>query len=571
MYPVIYNYNSTDFSTQGLGALSDCISCEVTEELNGVFTLELQYPLLGARSEYLTTGNIIAVKPSSTQTRQAFRINQVKKSFASSYQVYANHISYDLSGFPIRQSATYNGLTSVINALNNMTWDAGEVPFHRFTFQTDLASSATFSMEGIQTVRSWMGGQDGSILATYGGEWSYDNFNCYLMSRRGRDTGYRISYGKNLAEYEKQRDYASYSHVCAYWKKSEDIAYSDLVATGVSCAFRCAYLDASSIFSNRPTTAQLNTYAASQAGGLNMLPQTITITPAQLGNKSIGMGDSVLICYENVLQTRVVKTVWNVLAGEYKTIELGTRKTSIADTIKSVSGGSGGSSYSPISITVDDTLSTVSTNPVQNKVITNALGNKVTVEAGKGLSTNDYTTADKDKLSGIESGAEVNQNAFGNVMVGGTTIAADSETDTLTIVAGDNITLTPDATNDTLTIAAVGSGSPSDYVIEQGTGYVKWASGKMECWKRETVTVNCTSAWSSGIYYGSISGRTYPQTFEGYPVSIVHAQVTNGGAWMVQNYDNYSASQTGQLYFYRVGSSAITATINIYAVGRWEQ
>ena len=82
------------------------------------------------------------------------------------------------------------------------------------------------------------------------------------------------------------------------------------------------------------------------------------------------------------------------------------------------------------------------------------LGGKVDKETGKGLSTNDYTTTEKNKLSGIASGAEVNQNAFSNIAVGSTTIAADSKTDTLTLTAGSNITLTPNATSDTITIAA---------------------------------------------------------------------------------------------------------------------
>lgn len=79
---------------------------------------------------------------------------------------------------------------------------------------------------------------------------------------------------------------------------------------------------------------------------------------------------------------------------------------------------------------------------------------KVDKVSGKGLSTNDFTTTLKNKLDGIASGAEVNQNAFSNVTVGSTTIAADGKTDTLTIVAGSNVTLTPDATNDSLTITA---------------------------------------------------------------------------------------------------------------------
>jgi len=80
--------------------------------------------------------------------------------------------------------------------------------------------------------------------------------------------------------------------------------------------------------------------------------------------------------------------------------------------------------------------------------------NKVDKESGKGLSTNDFTDALKTKLDGVATGAEVNQNAFSNVVVGSTTIAADGKTDTLTLVAGSNVTLTPDATNDKVTIAA---------------------------------------------------------------------------------------------------------------------
>ena len=64
------------------------------------------------------------------------------------------------------------------------------------------------------------------------------------------------------------------------------------------------------------------------------------------------------------------------------------------------------------------------------------------------------SVADKTKLNGIATGAEVNQNAFSSIVVGSTTISADTKTDTLTMVAGSNITLTPDATNDKITIAA---------------------------------------------------------------------------------------------------------------------
>lgn len=56
-----------------------------------------------------------------------------------------------------------------------------------------------------------------------------------------------------------------------------------------------------------------------------------------------------------------------------------------------------------LSIVIDSALSTTSENPVQNKVITAALNGKVDTETGKGLSTNDYTTAEKTKLAGLSN------------------------------------------------------------------------------------------------------------------------------------------------------------------------
>ena len=66
----------------------------------------------------------------------------------------------------------------------------------------------------------------------------------------------------------------------------------------------------------------------------------------------------------------------------------------------------------------------------------------------------------------------INQNAFSNVTVGSTTIAADTTTDTLTLVAGSNITLTPDATNDKITIAATDTvyTHPSTHAASMITG-----------------------------------------------------------------------------------------------------
>lgn len=83
-----------------------------------------------------------------------------------------------------------------------------------------------------------------------------------------------------------------------------------------------------------------------------------------------------------------------------------------------------------------------------------ALEGKVNVETGKGLSTNDFTTTLLDKLNSIQANAEINQNAFSNVLVGSDNVAADAKTDTLTLLAGNNVTITANTQTGTITISA---------------------------------------------------------------------------------------------------------------------
>lgn len=108
----------------------------------------------------------------------------------------------------------------------------------------------------------------------------------------------------------------------------------------------------------------------------------------------------------------------------------------------------------PLNAKFTDTVVDIS-GKADKTYVDNDLLNKVDKVSGKQLSTNDYTTIEKNKLSEISNGAEVNQNAFSNVKIGTTTISADTKSDTLEFVAGTGITLTPNATNDKVTITGV--------------------------------------------------------------------------------------------------------------------
>lgn len=117
---------------------------------------------------------------------------------------------------------------------------------------------------------------------------------------------------------------------------------------------------------------------------------------------------------------------------------------------------SGKADKSEMAVSTNGDKTTITLKTGTSATVLNAhqdISGKVDKVEGKGLSTNDYTTDEKTKLAGVAAGAEVNQNAFSNVTIGATTIAASSKTDTVTLVGGTNITLTPDAATKTITIA----------------------------------------------------------------------------------------------------------------------
>jgi hypothetical protein len=101
----------------------------------------------------------------------------------------------------------------------------------------------------------------------------------------------------------------------------------------------------------------------------------------------------------------------------------------------------------------DNTNSELSATTVQD-AITELSNEKVDKIDGKGLSTNDYTNDDRDKLKGIATGAEVNQNAFSSFGVDSTIITSTNSTDVFYIISGDNITLTPNKSGKSFTITA---------------------------------------------------------------------------------------------------------------------
>lgn len=122
----------------------------------------------------------------------------------------------------------------------------------------------------------------------------------------------------------------------------------------------------------------------------------------------------------------------------------------------------------------------------------------VATTAANGL----MSASDKGKLDSIASGAQKNQNAFSNVVVGDNTLAADNVTDTLTFIAGSNVTLTPSVDGDSVTFAA------------KDTVYTHPNSG-IVAGTYKSVTVNAQ---------GHVTAGTNPTTLGGYGITDAAAK-----------------------------------------------
>lgn len=199
MIPVLYPPNATDFSTFGLGVLTDTVSCEVTEERNGVFECLLKYPISGQHYGLITKECIVKAKPNDTAADQVFRIYRITKPLNGIVTIYGQHISYDLANVPVLPFATESRTPQII--LSQLL--SGDT---RFTGWTDYSDAKDFSVTHPKSARACLGGTEGSMLSKWHGEFEWDNFTVKFHSHRGQKTGVVIEYGKNLTALEQDED-----------------------------------------------------------------------------------------------------------------------------------------------------------------------------------------------------------------------------------------------------------------------------------------------------------------------------------------------------------------------------
>lgn len=322
------------FDTNGLGALTDCISCEVTEERNGEYELVMEYPMNGVHFDELALRKIIFAKPNATDGPQAFRIYFISAEINGVVTINARHITYDLSGIPVvpftatSAGAACSGLMSNAQVSNP------------FTIGTQIGTIADFKVDVPSSVRSWFGGKEGSLIDVYGGEWHYDNYTATLKASRGQNRGVVIRYGKNLIDFEQEKNCEEvWTGVLPYWADEEGtVVRANIINIEGSFDYRrILCLDLSQDFEEQPTAAQLTARAQTyiRANNIGVPKVSITLDWAQL-NEQVELCDTVTVVFERLgIETtaKCVRTVWDVLKDRYSSIEIGDARTNITDTI----------------------------------------------------------------------------------------------------------------------------------------------------------------------------------------------------------------------------------------------
>lgn len=334
-YPKLYSVDEDSFTSQGKGVLSDVLSCVITEELNDTYELVMQYPIAGIHADEIYDRTIVAAKTAYDGV-QAFRVYEVTEDLNGIMTVYARHISYDLSGFPVKQFSAIN----VNDALSGLISNCLLADKCRFTLTTSKTTKGNFTVDFPSSIRSWMSGKEGSIIDRFKGEWHFDNFNCVLESKRGANRGVSIRYGKNLVGFNKEERASNYSHALAYYYGYDANGVYTFVSgspMNVNAGINgftpnTLIIDATEHFGEKaPGHVALDQYAVDYVNDreLTERSRTYTIEWVQLEDikEEVRLGDTVTAYYNSTTYTaRVVKTVWDVVQDRYKSIDIGNPK-----------------------------------------------------------------------------------------------------------------------------------------------------------------------------------------------------------------------------------------------------
>lgn len=158
MIPLLFDKteNNFDLSSNRKGIpLSDCISCEVTEELNGEYELKVEYIGGGQFSDQIEANKIIIVKANKTDPPQAFRIYRVAHVLDIEryvIKIWANHITYDILYIPLYPPLEFFSLNEIVKYMTDSFADTLNYGIYNLKFNYTISNLLTESRFSPRTV-----------------------------------------------------------------------------------------------------------------------------------------------------------------------------------------------------------------------------------------------------------------------------------------------------------------------------------------------------------------------------------------------------------------------------------
>ena len=378
--------------TNGLGALPECIEATVTQERNGAFTFRMRVPMSAKRYPEIKIGGIVKAKVDDESDLQMFRISKISKPISGIVTVDANHISYDLGKTSVLPFQTVGAAATMAQLKARMIGGTA------FTLSTDINNpSSAFSNTKPQSLRALLGGQQGSVLDVFGGEFVFDNLQVILKAHRGNTTGIELRYGKNITDLKQDENIENtYTAVMPYAIDSTGNAVvGDLQFVLEDAEPKILNLDLSSSFQSTTeaqtiTVERLNELAQAyiQSNNIGVPKTSITVSFINLAQteeykdiaplERVRLCDTVTVNYEKLgvsATAKVVRYEYNVLTERYNSIDIGDVRSNLASTIATIAQNSAGDAVQNAQGYLDNTIAAFT------DLIANGLGLFVTKEA----------------------------------------------------------------------------------------------------------------------------------------------------------------------------------------------
>jgi len=359
MIPILFSDSATSFTTNGIGRLSDVIECVVTEERNGIYELEFEYPMNGAHYSEIAIRSIVVAK-TSEGTLQAFRVYKIGRPINGRVKINCQHLSYDLAKNTSMPFSVTASSTACNTALQQLKTKAVETC--PFAFWTDVNTVASYTQTVPAPTRQRLGGIEGSILDCFGGEYEWDNYTVKLHKNRGSERDITLRYGKNITDLEQEENIANtVTGVVPFWASMDGEQVVTLTEKAVYSSHATEYpqkmtvpLDLSQKWQEAPTESQLRTaaqvYVNKEGFGVPTVSTKVSfvnlaeteeykdIIPLQ----NVKLCDIIHVQFEKLgisTTAKVVKTEYDVLTERYKSIEVGSLRSNLASTITDATSG----------------------------------------------------------------------------------------------------------------------------------------------------------------------------------------------------------------------------------------